>query len=148
MWDVWFEKRIRKQLEGEADGVRYLDDVVLCFPYRSEALRVHKRLEERLKALGLELAPDKTRVIAFGRVAQRNAAKPGKRRPETCSFLGFTHDCTRNRQGHFQVERSTERTRLQRAAQTIQRLIRDRLHAPVPDQQHVLNQYLRGHYNY
>jgi hypothetical protein len=146
--DLWFEKRIRKQLEGEAYWVRYLDDFVLCFQYRSDALRVHKLLEERLKAFGLELAPEKTRVIEFGRLAQRDAAKQGKRRPETLSFLGFTHDCTRHRQGHFKVERRTERKRLQRAAQTIQRLIRDMLHAPVPDQQHVLNQYLRGHYNY
>jgi len=111
-------------------------------------LRVHKRLEERLKAFGLELAPEKTRVIEFGRFAQRDAAKHGKRRPETFSFLGFTHYCTRNRQGHFTVEGRTERKRLQRAAQTIQRLIRDMLHAPVPDQQHVLNQYLRGYYHY
>jgi RNA-directed DNA polymerase len=146
--DLWFEKRIRKQLEGEAYWVRYLDDFVLCFQYRSDALHVHTLLEERLKAFGLELAPEKTRLIEFGRFAQRDAAKQGKRRPETFSFLGFTPYCTRKRQGHFKVERRTERKRLQRAAQTIQRLIRDMLHAPVPDQQHVLNQYLRGHYNY
>jgi RNA-directed DNA polymerase len=145
--DVWFDKRIRKPLEGDASWVRDLDDVVLCCPDRSDALHVHKLLEERLQACGLELAPEKPRVSEFGRVAQRDAAQHGKRRPETCSFLGFTHDCTRHRQGHFTVERRTERTRLQRAAQTIQRLIRDRLHAPVPDQQHVRNQYLRGHDN-
>jgi hypothetical protein len=61
------------------------------------------------------------------------------------SFLGCTHDCTCNRQGHVKVERRTERKRLQRAAPTIPRLIRDRRHAPVPDQQHGLQQYRRGH---
>ena len=145
--DVWREKTIRKQRDGEAYWVRYLDDVVLCFQDRSEARRVHKLLGERLKSFGLELAPAKTRLIAFGRFAQRDAAKQGKRRPETFSFLGFTHYCTRNRQGNCKVERRTERKRLQRAAQTIQTLLRDMLHAPVPAPQHVLNQYLRGHYN-
>src|SRR5262245_42273042 len=130
--DLWFAKKRRKPLEGEAYGVRYLDDFVLCFPYRSDALRVRKLLEERLSQCGLELAPATTRRIACGRLAQRDAATPGQQRPETCSFLGFTHYGTRNRQGHCKVERSTERQRLQRATPTIQRLIRDMLHAPVP----------------
>ena len=145
--DLWVEKKMRKQLEGEAHWVRYLDDFVLCFQYRSDALRGQKLLEERLKSFGLELAPEKTRLIAFGRFAQRDAAKQGKRRPETFSFLGFTHYCARNRQGNFKVERRTERKRQQRAAHTLQKLIRDRLHAPVHEQQHARNQSLRGHYN-
>lgn len=146
--DLWFEKKIRRQLEGAAYWVRYLDDFVLCFHYRSDALLVHKLLEERLHQFGRELAPEKTRLIEFGRFAQRDAAKQRKKRPETFSFLGFTPYCTRNRQGNFKVERRTERKRLQRATQTIQRLIRDMLHAPVQQQQQALNQYLRGHYNY
>lgn len=106
------EKKLRKPRDGEAYGVRYRDDCVLCFQDRSAALRVHKLLEERLKSCGLALAPDKTRFSACGRFASRDAARHGKRRPETCSFLGFTHSCTRNRQGNFTVERRTERTRL------------------------------------
>ena len=146
--DLWVEKTRRKQLEGEAYWVRYLDNFARCFQYRSDALRVRKLLEERLHQFGLELAPEKTRLIAVGRCAQRDAATQGKQRPETFSFLGLTHYCTRNRQGHFKGERRTERKRLQRATQTIQRLIRDRLHAPVPLQQQALNQYLRGYDNY
>ncbi len=146
--DLWMEKQRRKQRAGDASWVRSLDDCVLCLPYRSDALRVQKLLEERLQAFGLELAPEKTRVSACGRCAQRDAAKQGKRRPETLSFLGFTHYGTRNRQGNFQGERRTERTRLQRAAQTIQRRIRDMLHAPVPEQQHALHPSRRGHDNY
>src|SRR5574341_32283 len=96
------------------------DDCVRCLQDRSEALRVRQLLEERLHQCGLGLAPEKTRLIACGRFAQRDAATPGKPRPETVSFLGFTHYCTRNRQGNVKVERRTERTRLQRATQTIQ----------------------------
>jgi RNA-directed DNA polymerase len=67
--DLWVEKTRRKQLEGEAYWVRYLDDFVRCFQYRSDALRVRKLLEERLHQFGLELAPEKTRLIAVGRCA-------------------------------------------------------------------------------
>ena len=59
--DLWVEKKRRKQLEGEAHWGRYLDDFVLCFPYRSDALRGQKLLEERRKSFGVELAPEKTR---------------------------------------------------------------------------------------
>ena len=133
---------------GRGHWVRSLDEVVLGFPSRADALRVHKLLEERLKACGVALAPAKTRFIEGGRVAHRDAAKQGQETARDLSFVGFTHDCTRPRPGHFKVERRTERKRLQRAAQTIQKLIRDRLHAPVHTQQHALNQYLRGHDNY
>ena len=111
--DLWCEKKRRKQLAGETYWVCYLDDLVLCFPYRSDALRIYKRLAERLHQCGLELAPAKTRLIAFGRFAHRDGATQGKKQPETCSFLGLTHYCTRNRQGNFKVERRTERKRLQ-----------------------------------
>jgi hypothetical protein len=142
------EKKIRKQLAGEASWVRYLDEFVLCFHYRSDALRVHKLPEEQLQSCGLELAPEKTCFSECGRFAPRDAAQQGKRRPETFSFLGFTPYCTRYRQGNFKVERRTERQRLQRAIQTLQKLNRDRLHAPRHEQQQALNQYLRDHYNY
>jgi RNA-directed DNA polymerase len=148
VWDVWMEKKRRTHLEGEAQWGRSLDDCVLCFPYRSEALRGHQLLEERLKAVGLALAPAKTRFIALGRFAQRDAAQQGKSRPETFSFLGFPHSCARHRQGNCTVERRTEHKRQPRAAQTIQKRIRERLHAPVHAQQHALTQSLRGHYTY
>jgi RNA-directed DNA polymerase len=146
--DVWLEKKRRNQLEGEAYWVRSRDDVVLCFQSLSDALRVHKRLEERLKPFGLALAPEKTRLIEVGRFAHRDAAKHGRKRPETVSFLGFTPYGTRHRKGHVKVERRTERKRLPRATQTIQRRIRAMLQAPVQQQQQARNQYRRGHYNY
>jgi RNA-directed DNA polymerase len=55
--DLWFEKKRRKQRDGAAYWVRYLDDCVLCFQYRADALRVHQLLEERRKSFGLALAP-------------------------------------------------------------------------------------------
>jgi RNA-directed DNA polymerase len=143
----WFAKKRRQHLEGDASWGRSRDDGVRGFPYRSEARRVHTRLAERLHPGGLARAPAKTRLIAGGRFAQRDAATPSKHRPEPCSFLGGTPSGTRQRQGNCQGERSTERQRLQRATPTLQRLIRDRLHAPVPPQQQARQQELRGHDN-
>ena len=148
-WMYGCEKKRRKQLEGEAYWVRYLDDFVLCFPYRSDALRVQKLLEERLKSMR---AGTGTRKDALDRVwalcpTEMPPSKGGDGQRPAASWASRT---TAHAIGKAtsRCERRTERKRLQRAAQTIQRLIRDRLHAPVPQQQHALNQYLRGHYNY
>jgi len=63
--------------------VRYLDDFVLCFQYRSDAVRVEAALSQRLEKFGLTLAPAKTKVVEFGRLAQAHAGKRGRKRPET-----------------------------------------------------------------
>src|SRR5437870_10029504 len=39
----------------------------------------------------LELHPDKTRRIEFGRYAEQNRTRRGEGTPETFDFLGFTH---------------------------------------------------------
>jgi len=65
--------------------VRYLDDFVLCFQYRADALRVQKALYQRLGKFGLTLESSKTKLVEFGRYAQRHASKRGRKRPETKS---------------------------------------------------------------
>ena len=87
-------------MRGEAYLVRYIDDFVICFQYRSDALRVQDALRRRLGKFGLTLEPTKTKLVEFGRFAQRHAGKRGRNRPETIYFLGFTLYCTRNRKGN------------------------------------------------
>jgi hypothetical protein len=101
--DLWFERVAKPRLRGEAYLVRYIDDFVLCFQYRADALRVQKALCQRLGKFGLTLEPSKTKLVEFGRYAQRHASKRGRKRPETIYFLGFTLYCTRNRKGNFRV---------------------------------------------
>src|SRR6516165_9930934 len=113
--DVWFERVVKPRLRGEAYLVRYIDDFVLCFQYREDALRVQDVLRKRLGKFGLTLAEAKTKLVEFGRYAQRYASKRGRRRPETIYFLGFTLYCTRNQKGNFRVGLRTEKTRLRRA---------------------------------
>src|ERR671937_3077938 len=81
--DLWFERVVRSRLRGEARLVRYIDDFVICFQYRSDAIRVQDALRLRLGKFGLTLEPTKTKLVEFGRFAQRHAGKRGRKRPET-----------------------------------------------------------------
>ena len=83
--------------------VRYIDDFVLCFQYRADALRVQEALEQRLRKFSLTLEPTKTKLVEFGRFAQRHVSKRGRKRPETIYFLGFTLYCTRNQKENFRI---------------------------------------------
>jgi hypothetical protein len=87
--DLWFERVVKPRLRGEACMVRYIDDFVLCFQYRADALRVQEALVKRLRRFSLTLEPTKTKLVEFGRFAYRHASKRGRRRPETIYFPGF-----------------------------------------------------------
>jgi RNA-directed DNA polymerase len=146
--DLWFERVVKPRLRGEAYLVRYIDDFVLCFQYRSDAQRVHDVLERRLKRYGLTLEPSKTKLVEFGRFAQRDAQRRGRKRPETIYFLGFTLYCTRNRQGHYRVGLRTEKSRFRRSLANLRDLMRRMCHLPIREQVNNLNRVLRGHYAY
>jgi RNA-directed DNA polymerase len=146
--DLWFERVVKPRLRGEAYLVRYIDDFVVCCQYRSDALRLQEVLRHRLGRFGLTLEPTKTKLVEFGRFAQRHASKHGRNRPETIYFLGFTLYCTRNQKGNFKVGMRTEKTRLRRSILSLQDLMRRIRHLTIPDQAGDLNAVLRGHYAY
>jgi len=143
--DLWFERVVKSRLRGEAYLVRYIDDFVLCFQYREDALRVQKAMCKRLGKFSLTLEPTKTKLVEFGRFADRDARQGGRRRPATIYLLGFTLYCTRNRNGNFRVGLRTEKSRLRRALQHAQDLMRRIRHLPIREQAERLNQVLRGH---
>lgn len=146
--DLWFAKAIKPKLRGEAYLVRYIDDFVVCFEHRQDAEQFQGMLSQRLSKFRLELEPTKTRLIAFGRFAARDAVQQGRKKPDTLYFLGFTHYCTRNRNGGFKVGRKTEKTRLRRSLAHLQDTMRKMRHDPVDVQVQVLNELLQGHYAY
>ena len=146
--DLWFDRVVQPRLKGEAYLVRYIDDFVLCFQYRENALRVQDALRKRLGKFGLVLEPTKTKLVEFGRFAQRYASKHGRKRPETIYFLGMTLYCTQNRKGNFKVGLRTEKSRLQRSLAHLRDLMRRTRHLPVREQVLNLNRILRGHYAY
>ena len=109
--DLWFNKRVCRELRGEAYYFRFADDFVACFQYREDAREFLGRLKGRLEDFGLELAEDKTRQIPFGRFAREDARRAGEK-PGEFDFLGFTHYCGKTRRGSFKVKRRTSRKKL------------------------------------
>lgn len=106
--DLWFERVFRSQCRGEAHYFRYADDYLACFQSQKEAESFIKEMKERLEKFHLEIEPSKTKLIAFGRYAEKEAEKRG-RKPETFDFLGFTHHCGKTRSGNFKVKRRTSK---------------------------------------
>jgi RNA-directed DNA polymerase len=93
VFDLWVEAWRKKAAQGDVIVVRYADDLVVGFENRTEAERFQKEFRERLAKFGLELHPEKTRLIEFGRFAAQNRKRRGEGKPETFTFLGFTHHC-------------------------------------------------------
>jgi RNA-directed DNA polymerase len=107
--DLWFTKVFAGRCEGLARLIRYADDFVVCFQKESDAMRFRAELEERLGKFGLEVAPEKTKVIEFGPLAEMKAAVRDEK-PQTFDFLGLTHYCGRDRYGkRFRMKRITSR---------------------------------------
>ncbi|MGE5549546.1 MAG: group II intron reverse transcriptase/maturase, partial [Bacteroidota bacterium] len=106
--DLWFEKAVKRSCRGAAYMVRYADDFVCCFQHENEARAFLKVLKERLAQFGLEIAEEKTRIIAFGRNVGEQSDEGG-REPETFDFLGFTHYGGVSRHGKFRVKRRTSK---------------------------------------
>jgi group II intron reverse transcriptase/maturase len=112
--DLWFEKRYAKSCRGKAFLVRFADDYVACFQYEEDARRFRLEMVERLAEFDLEVEEAKTVVLRFGSRANQGGPKDGRRRPQTFSFLGFTHYVSRSRKGNFVVGRKTEGQRLRK----------------------------------
>ena len=91
VFDQWVDAWRKKQATGDMIVVRYADDLVLGFEHRNDAEQFLRGFAERLAKFGLELHPEKTRLIEFGRNAKHNRGKGGNGRPGTFDFLGFTH---------------------------------------------------------
>jgi group II intron reverse transcriptase/maturase len=146
--DLWFEKRIKRQARGVCFLVRYADDFVCMIRYQDDARQIEGALRERFTQFDLELHPEKTRVISFGRYERENA-KRQHRRVHTFDFLGFTHFCDRSRRGKFIVGRRTSRKKFRRKCKELNLwLKRTRNFLPVKEWWPILASKLRGHYQY
>src|SRR5438067_9528906 len=132
VFDLWVQHWPKRRAVGEVIVVRYADDSVLGFQYRADAERFLQEWRERLQKFGLELHPDKTRLIEFGRNAAVNRKKRGENKPEVFNFLGFTHMCGKTRKtGRFIVKRKTIRKRLSAKLRELKEELRRRWHQPV-----------------
>ena len=148
VFDLWVQRWRRTQARGEVVVVRFADDFVVGFEHRQEAERFLAELRERFARFGLTLHPGKTRLIEFGRHADRNRRDRGDRKPETFNFLGFTHTCSQTRKGRFTVLRQTMRRRWQAKLREVKLELRQRLHDPIPEQGAYLRSVIVGHTRY
>ena len=117
VFDLWVEVWRQKVASGEIVVVRYADDLVVGFQHRKDAERFLKEFRERLAAFELELQPgeDATDRIRSVRAVSRQQRGEGK--PETFTFLGFTHYCATNSKGHFVIRRKTMGQRMRATLQ-------------------------------
>jgi hypothetical protein len=132
----------------DADIVRYADDFIVGFERKEEAERFLAELKDRLASFGLELHPDKTRLIPFGRKAAKDWRDGDGPKPGTFDFLGFTHSCGKTRSGKFSVLRQTSRKRLRKKLAEVKSELRRRLHEPVSVVGEWLRRVVQGHVNY
>jgi group II intron reverse transcriptase/maturase len=148
VFDLWVEAWRRKVASGEMVFVRYADDLVVGFERREDAERFLREFQERLANFALELHPEKTRLIEFGRFAQGNRQLRGEGKPETFTFLGFTHHCATNSKGHFAVRRETVPQRMRATLHAIKAKLRQRMHEPVNQVGAWLKRVVSGYYRY
>ncbi|WP_228486482.1 group II intron reverse transcriptase/maturase [Paludibaculum fermentans] len=148
VFDLWVEAWRKRTAEGDMLVVRYADDLVVGFQHREEVERFLEYFQARLAKFGLELHPEKTRLIEFGRFAQNNRQQCGEGEPESFTFLGFTHQCGRNSLGRFTIWRRTARKRLEAKLQQVKQTLRERMHEPVPKVGEWLGRVLNGFYQY
>src|ERR1017187_7281411 len=148
VFDLWVDVWRKKCARGEVIVVRYADDNVLGFQHLAEADRFLTELRERLRKFGLELHPDKTRRIKFGRFAEINRNKRGEGKPETFDSLGFTHISGKDRNGGSAVKRKTISKRMRAKLLEIKQQLRRRMHEPVVVNAKWFRSIVQGYFNY
>jgi RNA-directed DNA polymerase len=145
--DLWFEKKFKKWCQGEAYLVRFADDFVACFQYKRDAERLDRTLTLRMKKFSLELAPEKTRMLLFGRFARARMAEYGEK-PETFAFVGFKHVCGTDRNGKIAIVRIPSTKSCRKFLDRTHEWLRRHMHWKRRDQQRHLASMLRGFYQY
>jgi RNA-directed DNA polymerase len=146
--DLWADRWRRQYARGDVIIVRYADDFIVGFEHRDDADRFWRELRERMGQFNLELHPEKTRLIEFGRFAVERRKRRAQGKPETFDFLGFTHISSKTRNGKFTVRRKTIAQRLRKKLQAVKDTLRRRMHWPIPQQGAWLKSVLLGHYRY
>ena len=146
--DLWVHEWRQAAGRGDVIMVRYADDFVCGFEHEADAQAFLAELTSRMKEYGLELHDKKTRLIEFGRFAIERRMKRGMRKPETFTFLGFTHISAKDHNGKFQLLRKSRRDRLRAKRKQVKNKLRARINESVSVQGKWLGSVLRGYFAY
>jgi len=145
--DQWVCAWRKMQARGEVIIVRYADDFIVGFQYEQDAKAFQEALRARLREHLLELHPDKTRLIEFGRYALERRAERGEGKPQTFNFLGFTHICAPGEKG-FWVKRIPVKERVRAKLRKLKEALRRVMHRPVSVVGAWLKKVLQGYFAY
>ena len=146
---LWYELKFKKTLRGESGLVIYADDFVATFQYKEDAVRFLEAVRERFALVGLELEPDKTRLLEFGRFAEENRKRRGEDKPETFDFLGFTHYCSKSHKtGKYRMKRKTAQKKYRMKLKEMNEWLKQNRCLCIKDLIGIINLKLRGHYQY
>ena len=148
VFDRWAQRWRRRHARGDMVVTRFADDFVVGFEHLGDAKQFLKELRERFAKFNLELHPDKTRLIEFGRYAASNREERGLGKPETFDFLGLTHICGKTRKGRFWLRRITVAKRMRAKLKQVKDQLMRRRHLPIPEQGQWLASVIRGHLGY
>jgi group II intron reverse transcriptase/maturase len=148
VFDLWVRRWRKQQAHGEMVVVRFADDFIVGFEHQEDAERFLHGLRERFARFGLELHPDKTRLLAFGRKVDREWRNGQGPKPGTFDFLGFTHVSGKTSKGWFVVQRRTMRKRMQAKLAEVKQQLRRRMHHPIQEQGAYLGAVMRGYFRY
>jgi RNA-directed DNA polymerase len=148
VFDLWVRQWRKKRARGDMVAVRFADDFVVGFEHQQEAEQFLAELRERFARFGLELHPDKTRLLPFGRGPDRQWRSGKGPKPGTFNFLGFTHVCSKTRKGKFIVQRRTMRKRMQAKLAEVKQELRRRMHQPIREQGAYLRSVVQGYFRY
>jgi RNA-directed DNA polymerase len=146
--DQWFERDVRPRMRGEVYLIRYADDFICAFELESDARRFQAVLSKRLARFSLKLAEEKTKLLRFGRFAERETTRRGEGAPGTFDFLGFTHYCGHSRAGKFKLKRKTATKKMRAKFQALKDWFRANLTNPTAEVWRTLNAKLQGHFQY
>ena len=146
--DLWVKQWRSRCARGEVYCVRYSDDFVMGFQYRSDSEQFQTELKERLEKFNLEMHEGKTKLIEFGRFAISNRKKYEEGKPETFDFLGFTHICSKKKNGRFTIYRKTITKRLRDKIKKVRETLLRERHRPVSEHGAWLRAVMQGHFNY
>lgn len=145
--DLWFEKVFKRSIQGEAYITRFVDDFVCCFQNREDAETFDKALKARLNKFSLEIAPDKTRLLQFGKFARLDLSRSGVK-PGTFTFLGFEHICGVDKNGKFALIRRPSKKSCRKFLNRTNEWLKKHIHWSRKDQRGQLTMMLNGFYQY
>jgi RNA-directed DNA polymerase len=146
--DQWVEQWRKRHARGDVILVRYADDFVMGFEHETDARAFRHQLEERLRRFSLELHPEKTRLLRFGKFARQQQRERGLGKPSTFDFLGLTHVCGTSRAGKFLLLRHSAKKRMAAKLHALRQALLGRRHLPIPEQGQWLAGVLRGYFAY